>query len=97
MNNLTSPSYPPGLYCVIDEFLATYSDGSEFITNTDSDEYDIVRDNIENISSDKEEYCEILGARHYQNISEADYCRDNYYKEIHIYASILQEPESGVD
>ena len=107
---LLSPmSHPPGLYCVIDEFLETYSDGSELITDSDEEEYGVVRDSIENFSSDEGEYSEIIGARLYQNIIDVNHGTKNVVPDIprevsqkddikNVCASIiLDEAETAVD
>ena len=102
-------SHPPGLYCVIDEFLATYSDGSELITDSDDEEYGEVKDSIENFTSDEGEYSEIIGARLYQNIIDVSHGTKNVLRDIprevsqkddikNVCASIvLDEDETAVD
>ena len=106
---LSPMSHPPGLYCVIDEFLATYSDGSELITDTDDEEYGVVRDSIENFTIDEGEYSEIIGARLYQNIIDVNHGTKNVVPDIprevsqkddikNVCASIiLDEAETAVD
>ena len=101
-------SHPPGLYCVIDEFLATYSDGSELKTDSD-EEYGVVRDSIENFTIDEGEYSEIIGASLYQNIIDVNHSTKNVLRDIprevsqkdyikNVCASIiLDEDETAVD
>jgi len=47
---LPLPTHPEGLYCVIDQFLSTYSDGNEY---SDDENDDDAVDNIDNTDSDK--------------------------------------------
>ena len=75
----SSPTHPPGLYCVIDDFLSTYSDGTEF--EYEASEYGEVVDTIDNEISDEFEYSEILGARHYQNLADILYDEPKYIDE----------------
>ena len=51
----TSSTHPPGLYCVIDDFLSTYSDGSELEYEA-CEEYGEVVDTIDKEISDECQY-----------------------------------------
>jgi hypothetical protein len=46
-----APTHPLGLYCVIDDFLATYSDGSEdcAVGTTVEEEYSEIADNYDEV------------------------------------------------
>ena len=106
------PTNPEGLYCVIDDFLSTYSDGSEDSLEEASEEYGEVADSVEKDIIENDEYTEVLGARHYQNLAdmnnydkiiENNLKEENYgsyieYIDSSFYASIsLEEYESIVD
>ena len=77
------PTHPVGLYCVIEDFLATYS-GYPESRITSSDEYGEVVDALEKQNVEENEYSEILGYCHYQNLSELFLVRslkkDNIYR-----------------
>ena len=80
---------------MIDEFLSTYSDGSDLLTDEETAEYGEVIDTLEDKDSD--EYCEILGARHYQNLAGVDHCKsmESSHRITNIYASIsFDQPET---
>ena len=63
-------THPRGLYCVIDDFLSTYSDGFEYGTEEASDEYGEVVDRLEYTVEENAEYSEILNGRLYQNLAD---------------------------
>merc|ERR1712129_496736 len=105
-NTVSSQSHPPGLYCVIDDFLSTYSDGSEFTTEDDGEEYGEVVDTVEHVRSDDCQYSEILDARHYQNLSDMHNLDIGIEKStyllnednlINTYSSSKEEYETSVD
>jgi hypothetical protein len=98
----TSPTHPPGLYCVIDDFLSTYSTGTESEYEA-CEEYGEVVDTVDKEVKDECEYSEILGARHYQNLADIQYEENEYIDEESVRNLIknnyilLEEYETAVD